>query len=721
MMNAASEQAMAWDIIENTGANLFLTGKAGTGKTTFLKEIKNKSTKRLVVLAPTGIAAINAGGVTIHSFFQLPLSPYVPGATFGGEDQKYYRFSKVKRNIIRTMDLLVIDEISMVRADLLDAIDSVMRRYRDHGKPFGGVQLLMIGDLQQLAPVIKDEEWAMLSKYYPTPYFFSSKALNAAEYHTVELNTVYRQQDETFISLLNQIRENRATNETLSALNRRYIPDFIPEKDSDYIRLTTHNNPAHMINDRELSLLPSREYEFKAEIEGDFPETSYPADVNLVLKQGAQVMFIKNDPEKRFFNGMIGEVVSLDESAIIVRDKNGGESFNLEKSEWANAKYTIDETTKEITETVEGVFRQYPLRLAWAITIHKSQGLTFDHAIIDVSHSFAHGQAYVALSRCRTLDGMVLSAPLQRDAIISDSTLDAYINTIDKRVPSAETLSALHNSYVIQLLDELFDFSSLKSSFDMLLRTLDEHLYKKYPKLLAEYKRIGLSFERIIDVSYRFKIQYTRMLHANPDISSPDIQTRIHKAAAYFSEEMKVFTLLCNKTKVEIENKAVKKQFDDRYSVFFRDIELKKQLFIHAEDNNVEFSISNYLRTKSKILLSIDDGGKKIVKARKPKTVKEPKIPTYKISYDMFSSGMTIEQIAKERGLVYGTVFGHIARYVEAGELEMDRLVPEEHIKAIKTFIINNPNNRSVSDIYSGVGPDVTYNEIHLYLKMFGE
>lgn len=316
---------------------------------------------------------------------------------------------------------------------------------------------------------------------------------------------------------------------------------------------------------------------------------------------------------------------------------------------------------------------------------------------------------------------MVLSAPLQRDAIISDSTLDAYINTIDKRVPSAETLSALHNSYVIQLLDELFDFSSLKSSFDMLLRTLDEHLYKKYPKLLAEYKRIGLSFESIIDVSYRFKIQYTRMLHANPDISSPDIQMRIHKAAAYFSEEMKVFTLLCNKTKVEIENKAVKKQFDDRYSVFFRDIELKKQLFIHAEDNNVEFSIPNYLRTKSKILLSIDDGGKKIVKARKPKTVKEPKIPTYKISYDMFSSGMTIEQIAKERGLVYGTVFGHIARYVEAGELEMDRLVPEEHIKAIKTFIINNPNNRSVSDIYSGVGPVVTYNEIHLYLKMFGE
>lgn len=424
MTNLSAELSMAWDIIENTGANLFLTGKAGTGKTTFLKDVRDKSTKRLIVLAPTGIAAINAGGVTIHSFFQLPLSPYVPGATFGGDEQKYYRFSKVKRNIIRTMDLLVIDEISMVRADLLDAIDSVMRRYREHDKPFGGVQLLLIGDLQQLAPVIKDDEWSMLSKFYSTPYFFSSNALNAANYHTVELKTVYRQQDEDFISILNQIRENRATDETLAILNKRYIPDFVPDKKSDYIRLTTHNYPAQMINDKELSLLPSKEHFFKAEVEGDFPETSYPADENLVLKQGAQIMFIKNDPEKRFFNGMIGEVVSLDDTHIIVRGKNGGESFGLEKSEWTNSKYTLDDVTKEIKETVEGVFRQYPLRLAWAITIHKSQGLTFEHAIIDVSHSFAHGQTYVALSRCRTLQGIVLSEPLQRDAIVCDRTLD---------------------------------------------------------------------------------------------------------------------------------------------------------------------------------------------------------------------------------------------------------------------------------------------------------
>lgn len=720
MINAGSEQALAWDIIENTGANLFLTGKAGTGKTTFLKNLRSKSTKRLVVLAPTGIAAINAGGVTIHSFFQLPLSPYVPGASFGGEEQKYYRFSKVKRNIIRTMDLLVIDEISMVRADLLDAIDSVMRRYREHNKPFGGVQLLMIGDLQQLAPVIKDEDWAMLSKYYPTPYFFSSKALNSASYHTVELTTVYRQQDKEFVNLLNQIRENHATDDTLKMLNRRYIPDFVPEKDSDYIRLTTHNYPAQMINEQELSQLPSKEYVFNAEIEGDFPETSYPADVNLVLKQGAQIMFIKNDPDKRFFNGMIGEVVSLNENMIVVKGKNRGECFNLEKSEWENSKYTLDDVTKEIKETVEGVFRQYPLRLAWAITIHKSQGLTFDHAIIDVSHSFAHGQAYVALSRCRTLEGMVLSAPLQRDAIISDSTLDTYLNTIEGRVPSASTLSDLHHSYVIQLLDELFDFTSLRSSFNMLLRTLDEHLYKKYPKLLAEYKRTALLFDNITDVSYRFKKQYTRMLEVNHDLGNSEIQNRIHKAAAYFSEELKAFTLLCNKTKVEIENKAVKKQFNDRYGVFFNDFILKEQQLIHAEDNSVEFSISDYLQTKSKILLNIDDGNHKTSRIKKTKPKKEPRIPTYKISFDMFSSGMSIEQIAKERGLVYGTVFGHIARYVENGELDIKKIVPEEHLNLMKSFLINNPESKSVGDIYSELGPAVSYNEIHLYLKVFG-
>ena len=367
-MEMNKESIMAWNILEKTSANLFLTGKAGTGKTTFLKELKRKSPKRMVVLAPTGIAAINAGGMTIHSFFQLPLSPYLPGTTFGGGEQKRYQFSKVKRNIIRSMDLLVIDEISMVRSDLLDAIDSVMRRYRKHDLPFGGVQLLMIGDLHQLPPVVTEEE-ALLRKYYDTPYFFSSKALQQVGYLTIELKTVYRQQDDLFISLLNQVRENCVTDETFQALNERYIPNFTPPKNGNYIRLTTHNAPANYINEQELTALPSKSYSFTAEVENNFPESSYPADYKLVLKQGAQIMFIKNDAQHRFYNGMIGEVVRISNDDIIVRSKDADEEFELEQMEWTNSKYALNEETKEIEETVEGVFRQYPVRLAWAITI----------------------------------------------------------------------------------------------------------------------------------------------------------------------------------------------------------------------------------------------------------------------------------------------------------------------------------------------------------------
>ena len=374
------ELDLAWRLVEQTGANLFLTGKAGTGKTTFLKKLRESTSKRTVVLAPTGIAAINAGGVTIHSFFQLPLSPYVPGATFDRAEKRYFRFSKTKRDIIRTLDLLVIDEISMVRADLLDAVDAVMRRYRDHGRPFGGAQLLMIGDLQQLAPVVKDDEWALLGTVYETPYFFSSKALAQAEYKTIELKTVYRQQDARFISLLNQIRDNRATDETLAALNSRCIPDFKPARESDYIRLTTHNYQAQAINDKELSLLPGREYVFDAEVDGVFPETSYPADKQLVLKEGAQVMFIKNDPEKRFFNGMIGEVVSLDAAHIVVCGKNGGPSFRLEPAEWTNSKYTLDNKSKEIKETVNLLLTEKNLILQGA----PGTGKTYNTAVIAI-------------------------------------------------------------------------------------------------------------------------------------------------------------------------------------------------------------------------------------------------------------------------------------------------------------------------------------------------
>lgn len=712
------ELDLAWKIVETTGANLFLTGKAGTGKTTFLKNLRKHSSKRMVVLAPTGIAAINAGGVTIHSFFQLPLSPYLPGTTFDRGDKKYFKFSKIKRDIIRTLDLIVIDEISMVRSDLLDAVDAVMRRYRDYSKPFGGAQLLMIGDLQQLAPVIKEDEWTLLSSVYDTPYFFSSKALAVASYYTVELKTVYRQQDLSFISLLNKIRENKATDENIAELNKRYIPGFTPDKNSDYIRLTTHNYQAQAINDHELASLPTNEFVFNAKVEGTFPETSYPADKQLILKQGAQVMFIKNDPDKRFFNGMIGEVVSVDSESIVVRSKDGGQAFNLDMAEWTNSKYTLDDTSKEIKETIEGVFRQYPLRLAWAITIHKSQGLTFDHAIIDASHSFAHGQTYVALSRCRSLEGIVLSSPLQREAMISDNVVDSFVEKLDEHTPTEDNISTLQRKYVVQVLDDLFDFTQLQSSYNMLLRTLDEHFYRKYPKLLAEYKRVGMKFDELIKVAQKFKLQYTRL--AEGAQQEELLEERIHKAAVYYSSKLSEFEILCDKTKISTDNKLIKKQFEERFSTYKSELSLKTRLLKHECGNNVKFTVAGLLSAKAKILLGITDETepKTIKNVKAPKMPKAPKIPTHEISFNMFIGGMTIEQIAAERGLAASTIFTHLINYVESGQIGIDSLISNEHSDEIRSYFAGNSIPASLKDIKEALSPSITYEEIRLFMKL---
>lgn len=709
------ELELAWTIIETTGTNLFLTGKAGTGKTTFLRELRKRSLKRMVVLAPTGIAAINADGVTIHSFFQLPLSPYIPGSTFDRGENKYFRFSKLKRDIIRTLDLLVIDEISMVRADLLDAVDDVMRRYRDHNRPFGGVQLLMIGDLQQLAPVIKEDEWTLLNSVYDTPYFFSSKALAKASYHTVELKTVYRQQDPLFISLLNRIRENNVDEKTLTELNRRYIPEFTPDKESDYIRLTTHNYQAQTVNEHQLALLASEEYVYTADVEGVFPEASYPADKQLLLKEGAQIMFIKNDPEKRFFNGMIGEVVSLDSKNIVVRGKDSKHTFNLEKAEWTNTKYTLDDESKEIKEIVEGVFKQYPLRLAWAITIHKSQGLTFDHAIIDISHSFAHGQTYVALSRCRTLDGIVLTEPLQREALISDKVVDSYVGSIKERTPSVAEVSRLQQSYIIQVLDELFDFTQLQASFNLLLRTIDEHLYRKYPKLLIEYKCVGMKFGELIDVARKFKIQYVRLVYGGTRCGI--LEERVRKAAEYYSVKLSEFDILCRKTKVSTDNKQLKKQFDDRFTAFSDELNLKMKLLEHESDKETKFDVADLLSVKAKILLSKNEPGLKHTK-KIQKAARLPRINTYEVSYNMFVKGMNVIQIAAERKLTYGTVFSHLLRYVESGQIDARQIIPDEHAKELYEYFNNGNKPTSLSEISSSLKIPVPYNEIRLYMKI---
>lgn len=613
------ETALAWQFIENTGTHLFLTGKAGTGKTTFLRRLKAESPKRMIVLAPTGIAAINAGGVTIHSFFQMPFAPYVPESSFSADGKAAYRFrfGKEKINIIRSIDLLVIDEISMVRADLLDSVDAVLRRFRDRSKPFGGVQLLMIGDLQQLAPVVKDEEWQMLKKYYETPYFFSSCALKQTEYCMLELKKVYRQDDGMFLELLNRIRENRCDDKVMQALNRRYIPNFEPRKEEGYIRLVTHNYQAQRINDRELAQLPGRSYAFRATIEGKFPEYSYPTDEVLELKRGAQVMFVKNDTsgEHRYFNGMIGEVTDVTPNSIEVQGRDDKTPFIVREEEWTNAKYVLDEETKEITEEIEGTFRQYPLKTAWAITIHKSQGLTFEHAIIDAGASFAHGQAYVALSRCKTLEGLVLSAPLSARAIISDSAVDAFTAEARKNEPDECRSRSLQKTYFRELLSGLFDFRPIEQALNRYTRLVDEHLYKLFPKMLAFCKENSERLHEMVKVARKFEVQYNRLIDESPNYDlNGKLQVRIGSAASYFLEQLMMLAPLLG-GEITTDNKELKKKLREAIEELEDLFDLKVGLLSFVQTNG--FHVPGYL--KQKAVLTIEGISQKGERPASPK------------------------------------------------------------------------------------------------------
>lgn len=418
-------------IVEKTDMSLFLTGKAGTGKTTFLREVVRYTKKKCIVLAPTGIAAVNAGAMTIHSFFQFGLGPFVQGVI---EPKSDFRINKSKLELIRHLQLLIIDEVSMVRADLMDHIDVELRRIRRNSKPFGGVQLLMIGDLQQLPPIAHGGEDELLRQYYKTLYFFSSAALKSMKYSCIELKNVYRQTDRHFIDILNHARNCTLTSQDISDLNARYIPGFSPKPEDGYIRLMTHNRQVDYVNETEMEKLDSKPYTFEAAVTGTFPEESYPTADSLTLKKGAQVMFIKNDPERRFINGTLGEVKSIDKNSIAVRLTESGTVIDVEPMEWQNIRYQFDEKSKEISSKQIGRFKQYPLKAAWAITVHKSQGLTFDKAIIDVHAAFSPGQAYVALSRCRTLDGLVLSSPVSASVFMRDNAVDAYMNYISRTV-----------------------------------------------------------------------------------------------------------------------------------------------------------------------------------------------------------------------------------------------------------------------------------------------
>ena len=622
--NSNEHLDLAWQLVERTGVNVFLTGKAGTGKTTFLRRLKERSPKRMVVVAPTGVAAINAGGVTIHSFFQFPLAPYIPGGSFNTKDEKY-RFSKEKKNIIRTLDLLVIDEISMVRADLLDQIDAVLRLHKDRHRPFGGVQLLMIGDLSQLAPVVKEGEWALLREYYRTPYFFGSHALQQTQHVTIELTHVYRQTDHTFINILNEVRENRLTPESLARLNSRVDNRQQTEADSQFsilnsqfgdgtIRLTTHNATANRYNEERMDALKGVRFSFRAQVSGTFPESSYPAEEKLVLKKGCQVMFLKNDSQgSRYYNGKLGIVSAVDAESICVRGIDDGEEIEVEPDVWTNARYVIDKETKEIREEIEGEFRQYPLRLAWAITVHKSQGLTFDRAVLDVNAAFAAGQVYVALSRCRSLEGLVLTAPLSPTSVKTDALVTDYMNVeLEQARHTAGHLPVLERDYYLMMLTELFSFKTLEADFHRMLRLIDEHLYKVYPLLLKMYKQADERWgKEVASVAATFYRQYTSLVMESADYATDSLLAeRIHKAATYFVEKLdELLRPLIEYASLDSDNREVKERLTEASYNFKQSFGQKHHLLTRVVANG--FNVSTYLKDKAMGLLGADQTAKR--------------------------------------------------------------------------------------------------------------
>lgn len=619
---------LAENYISQTGISVFLTGRAGTGKTTFLKYIVENTPKRCVVLAPTGVAAINAGGVTIHSFFQLPLCPYLPDVkelvTEYQMPESHRQLRKEKLKIIKTLDLLIIDEISMVRADLLDAVDAAMRKYRRNDNPFGGVQVLMIGDAHQLPPVVTEQEEPWLKKVYPSPFFFHSKVFRRLQYVTIELQTVYRQSDTAFLNILNSIRGGVMDNATYRELNSRFDPMFDPDDSaapagSKWIRLTTHNRQADNINQQKMSALKSRLHIFYADIEGTFPDNSLPAEKTLQLKEGAQVMFLRNDSrEGRYYNGKIATITEIDdENGITVTDENGDE-IQVPREKWENIQYEIDKETKEIVPKVEGTFIQYPLRAAWAVTIHKSQGLTFDHVIIDAASAFSFGQVYVALSRCRTLEGIVLSSPISQSCLYNNADVSQFH---DEFMPVSEMERQLESSrqeYFMTILKECFSFGELVRLSGWAGGIFQKDLKSTYPEQTARMEECRCKIRDMEEVAVKFRAELDRIGADNRDY----LNERISKASGYFLPILAdVASVTVPVMSVSADNKDVQKNLSDASAELLPQL----TLFIECMKKIAEsgFSIEMYLNTRNEIVLNDGKGRKKRKEKEKEKEKKE--------------------------------------------------------------------------------------------------
>lgn len=752
MQNRSATAEYALRFINQTNRCIFLTGKAGTGKTTLLKEIIRTTQKNVVVVAPTGIAALNAGGVTIHSMFQLPFAGFLPtyNQDFISDSVRFENKSSLKRHftmrgekkaVIQNMELLVIDEVSMLRADLLDAIDYALRSIRQRNTPYGGVQVLFIGDLLQLPPVVKNEEWFVLQHFYRGKYFFHSHVVQENPPLYIELDKIYRQSDERFIGVLNNLRNNLITNQDLAVLNEFVNPAFDLKNHPGYITLTTHNAKADTMNAQALEDLDGREYSYLPEIVGDFPEKIFPVEQLLKLKVGAQVMFIKNDlsPEKRYFNGKIGIVKSLTDSEILVHFPDDNKTIAVEKYEWENVRYTVDENTKEVKEEVLGTFVHYPLRLAWAITVHKSQGLTFDKAVLDVSHVFMPGQAYVALSRLRSLEGLILLSPMRMNGISNDEDVMQYAEGRAEEDELAASLRRETLQFALGYFKDSFFWGALAKSWQQHKVSYNHEGEKSVKKPHTQWARQQEDrIHTLLDASSKFLNQLERIF-SQEEVDVHFVQERITAAVHYFYPTMDSIATSLYSKMLEVRrlrrNKAFFEELTEleqaQTNAVLRMLKARRLADVLAVGESIDKEslttpeIASYKADKIAALQEImkqnpvalveeddDDFDDERYLPKKKKT--EKKKSTLDETYELWQQRLSIKEIAQVRKLTETTVQSHFAGLIQAGKIKLTDVLPEDKINALAT-VFEGYTDTALGPLKEKVGDAFTYGELRLY------
>jgi hypothetical protein len=753
-MQTISEPAeLTLRFINQTNKSIFLTGKAGTGKTTLLKRIIQETHKQTVVVAPTGIAALNAGGMTIHSMFQLPFSSFIPefGAVqhtsdrlkFENKDSlmHHFRHSKQRKKVLLNMELLIIDEVSMLRADLLDAIDWSLRNVRKINLPFGGVQVLFIGDLLQLPPVVKQEEWNVLRNYYTGYFFFHAKVIQQNPPLYIELEKIYRQSDEEFIQILNHLRNNKITQEDLNILAKYVNPSFDVKNNKGYITLTTHNRIADSINKKSLEELEAPKFEYHASVTSDFPPHLFPLEETLELKVGAQVMFIKNDlsSEKLFFNGKMGIVEQLTEDEIYVRFPDQNKVIEVEKYEWENIRYELNEKTNEIEEKVLGTFVHYPLKLAWAITVHKSQGLTFDKAILDVSNVFAPGQAYVALSRLRSLDGLVLLRPIQMNGLMNDEQVMAYAKEKADGETLVYQLELEKKQFLCKELKEALQYSDLAALWRKHEMTyISASLKSEKSKHKSWALHQSSTIQELIEPAQKFSIQLDHFFFVAP-FQASYLNERVQAAYIYFFKKLDdVYYSTLKKIQEVHKLKQIKAYVEELQEIeeemlatilklkrarllseaILSDQEINKELIWNDEIKNYKISkiavIQQELRSKPSLLEEFaEDVTEKIVVSKTDEDAKKNKKSSILQTLELVQAGKYVEEIAEIRVLAESTIYGHLTRLVKTEQLDIEQILSKAIIEEIQTTF-EKSQTQSIQEVRNLLNSKYSYEQIRL-------